>query len=80
MNFLANLNASVLNCNDLQGIVNWHRATTIELNSLEISDSQLEAHYYEFNGGLVPMLGPSHTTRRSSMEYLISWLSKWRTI
>lgn len=58
MNLLANLNASVVNCNDLQGIMAWHHATTTDLNSVQISDSQLEAHYYAFNGGLVPALGP----------------------
>jgi hypothetical protein len=56
MSFLANLNASDVDCNSLLGMIEWHRATTIELNNPEISDLQLEHFYYEFNGGLVPML------------------------
>ena len=56
MSFLANLDASVVDCNSLQGMLDWHRATTIELNNPDISDLQLEQYYYEFNGGLVPML------------------------
>jgi hypothetical protein len=57
MSFLANLNASIVNFNGLQGIINWHRATTIKLNRQDISDLQLETYYYEFNGGIVPILG-----------------------